>query len=185
MKYNNFRISIIALICLLAGTLMFLIQKNWLVIYWNFGTVEGETTLQKNANSARKKVRIYFWKDDKFKHEDTVIIWNNENSNENLKHLINAWLSAQLEEKVFTKKIELENVAVSTQDQDAFISFNQTFAWEEWSIFKKYKLIESLLKTVQSAAPEIKHVTLLVNNKPIEDVHLSFLHPWPVDGFQN
>lgn len=183
MKQNQFRYPVITIACLLAGTIMFLTQKNWLVIHWNFGTVEGETTVQQKTDSARKKARIYFWKNEKFQHEDTVIIWNGENGNENLKHLTNAWLSTQLEEKVFIKKIELENVAVSTQDQEAFISFNQTFAWEEWSIFKKYKLIESLLKTIQNAAPNIKHVTFLVNNRPMEDAHLNFLHPWPVDGF--
>jgi hypothetical protein len=185
MIQKSSRFTIISIFCLTAGILMFLIQKNWIVVYWNFGTVEGDAPLQKKDVSTRKKVTIYFWKDEKFKHEDTVIIWSSGNSNENLKHLINAWLSTQLDEKIFTKKIDLEYVAVSAQDQEAFISLNQCFDWDEWSIFEKYKLIESLLKTINNAASEIRYISLLVNNKTLEDVHLSFLQPWPTDGFKN
>ena len=176
---------VISIACLTVGVLMFLIQKNWIVVCWNFWAVESDTPLQKKDASTRKKVKIYFWKDDKFKHEDTVIIWSGGNNNENLKHLINAWLSTQLDEKIFTKKIDLEYVAVSANDQEVFISLNQCFAWGEWSIFRKYQLVESLLKTINNAAPEISFISLLVNGKILEDSHLSFLQQWPIDGFRN
>lgn len=185
MKTNNTKFTFISIACLTIGILMLLIQKKWIVIYWNFGTVESDAPLQKKDASTRKKVRIYFWKDDKFKHEDTVVIWSGGNNNENLKHLINAWLATQLDEKIFTKKIDLEYVALSSQDQDAFISLNQGFAWDDWSIFRKYQLIESLLKTIKDAAPEIRFINMLVNGKILEDSHLSFLQQWPIDGFRN
>jgi hypothetical protein len=184
MKINKFKFTALTLTCLTIGILMFLIQRNWLIIYWNFDSVENQIQPQKQDTSSRKKTRIYFWKDEKFKHEDTVIIWNADTKSENLKHLINAWLSSILDERIISKKIDLETVTVSTQGQDAVISLSQTFSWQEWSIFKKYKFIESLLKTIKEAEHDINSVYLLVNGKPLEDTHLNFLQPWPTDGFE-
>jgi hypothetical protein len=184
MKIKNLKFTITSIACLTAGILMFLIQRNWLIIYWNFGSVEGQTQLQKEEISSRKKIRIYFWLDEKFRHEDTIIIWNNDNKGENLKHLVNSWLASLLDEKIISKKIELENVIISMQEQEVFISFSQVFSWQEWSIFQKYKLIDSLLKSIKEADRDIRLVNILVNNKPLEDEHLSFLQPWPTDGFE-
>ena len=63
-------------------------------------------------------------------------------------------------------------------------ALRQNIPWQEWPIIQKWHLIESLLKTIKESELGIKFINLLVNNKPLEDTHLSFIQPWPIEGFK-
>lgn len=175
---------ILILICFISGILFFLIQRKWLIIHWAFQPIQSNAPLISKDNTKQQKVRVYFWKDDKCRHDDVTIIWNIENKHDILKHLIDNWFSTLQDEKIFTKKLRVENVAIGSSEQEAYISLSQNIPWQEWPIIQKWLLIECLLKTIKESGLGIKFISLLVNNKPLEDAHLNFIQPWPIDGFK-
>jgi hypothetical protein len=176
--------STFILACLVIGILFFLIQRKWLIIHWAFQSTQSSVPLIGKDNSTQKNVRVYFWKDDKFRHDDITIIWNTENKHDTLTHLVDGWLYTLQDEKILTKNLKVESVAMNAAEQDAYISFNQNIPWQEWPIIQKWHLIESLLKTIKESELGIKFINFLVNNKPLEDTHLSFIQPWPIEGFK-
>jgi len=175
---------ILILTCLISGALFFLIQRKWLIIHWAFQPIQSSIPLISKDNSKQQKIRVYFWKDDKFRHDDVTIIWNIENKHDTLKHLVDSWLSTLQDEKILSKKLKVENIAIGSSEQEAYISLSQNIPWQEWPIIQKWLLIECLLKTIKEAGLGIKFVSLLVNNKPLEDAHLNFIQPWPIEGFK-
>ena len=171
------------LFCIFCGAFFFLIQRNWLVIHWTFGFDEQRLIDQTRQDVAlRRKLKLYYSRDDKFFFEDQTFVWFS-NKSENLKHLINNWLSFLHEERVINKKVALETVSLEQTGQEAYFSFDQTPLHREWSIFKKWNFIESMFKTIRGAGLDIKTVVFLVGHQQLDDDHLDFSMPWPVDGF--
>jgi hypothetical protein len=181
---KKFRYPILIISCLLLGAFFFLIQRKWLIICWTFNPIQSSIPIISKDNSIQQRVKLYFAKDEKFRHEDATIIWNLENKNDTLKHLVDSWLSILHDEKIFSKKLTVESIGLNTSEQDAYISLNQIFPWQEWSIAQKWLTLESLLKTIKESGLGIKFVSILVNDKPLEDPHLSFIQPWPIEGFR-
>ncbi len=169
---------------IITGTLFFLIQRKWLIIHWTFQPIQNSILLTSKYGSKQQKIRVYFGKDDKFRHDDVTIIWNMENKHDTLKHLIDSWLSTLHDEKILNKKLKVETIALGSSEQEAYISLSQNIPWQEWSIIQKWLLVECLLKTIREAGLGIKFVNILVNNKPLEDAHLNFIQPWPIEGFR-
>jgi len=116
-------------------------------------------------------------------HEETDFIWFS-NRSENLKHLINNWLSFLHDERIIEKKVLIETVSESDFDQVTYLSFNQSPLDREWSIYKKWNFIESLLKTIRGVEPNIKQIVFLVGYQQMEDDHLDFSQNWPIEGFE-
>ncbi len=176
--------SSLTLFFLLIGSTFFLVQRNWLIVQWTLGSFEQEEIANQTKQDVvlRKKVDLYYWKDDKFFSEETTFIWF-ANKAENLKHLINNWLSFLHEERITEKKVSLETVFLAESDQQAYFSFDQSPMEKEWSTFKKWHFIESMFKTIRQSGLNIKYVVFLVGHQQMEDDHLDFSQPWPVDGF--
>jgi hypothetical protein len=181
---NKLSYLILILICLACGSVFFLIQRKWLVVYWTLAPIQSNVRFVSKDNSTQKNISLFFWKNEKLRHNDAIIIWNTENKHSTLKQLIDAWLSVLYEEKVFTKKISTESIALSKSEQEAYISLNQCPPWQEWSIQDKWSTVESLLKTIRDTELDIKFISILVNGKPLEDPHLSFNQLWPIEGFK-
>ena len=181
---KKIRYSILTLICLVCGAVFFLIQRKWLIVYWTLAPIQSNVNVISKDNSTKRNVHLFFWKNEKFRHNETTIIWNIENKNFTLKQLLDVWFSTLHDEKVFSQKISIENVALSDSEQEAYISLNQNLPWQEWAIIEKWLVIESLLKTIKNADIGLKFINILVNNKPIEDAHLNFKQMWPIEGFK-
>ncbi len=176
-------VFVFATICCVIGALFFLIQRKWLIVQWTFNTEANEITLAKKETVLKKDITFSWWKNDKFHHDKSTIIWRRDKNAENIKLVINNWLSHVKGEKVLESSISIDSVVLSQSEQEAYISFNQTFSWKEWSIFKKWMLIDSLCKTIKSTGLPIKYISILVNHEPMLDEHLDFSHPWSIDGF--
>ncbi|MCK4650752.1 hypothetical protein KAT08_01125 [Candidatus Babeliales bacterium] len=166
------------------GAVFFLIQKNWLIVYLNVDLKKKKYIVKgaEKYTSLRKKVHLYYWKDDKFESEliDFVVF---SNKAENLKHLINNWLSFLQEERILSKKVCLNTVSLSKDGQQVYFSFGQSPFEREWSIFKKWHFVESMLKTIRDMENSIQYLVLLVGGHLLEDDHLNFSQPWPISGF--
>jgi hypothetical protein len=174
---------IIFLCCLFAGILFFLIQRQWLIIHWASYTPTLGTKEKNKTGEHKKKLSLFYWKNDKFFHDDTYVIWYENTVSENLKTIITKWLTYITDEKILPHTPTIESVAILSTKHEAIISFSAIFDWKEWSIFKKWILIESLCKTIKSVTPEINSLIFLVKNEPMHDEHLDFSHPWPIEGY--
>ena len=66
---------------------------------------------------------------------------------------------------------------------DQNISFDQLPFLREWSIQKKWQLLDGLSRTISACELEIQSLAFLVRHETMQDDHLDFSQPWPVDGF--
>lgn len=180
---KGFFVFFITTICLAVGILFFLIQRQWLIIQWSFDTSNHEIAFFKKETVLKKEVSFFWWKDNKFNREKASLIWREGKNAENLRQVINQWLTYLKGEKILEPSITVDSVALGSHEQEAFVSFNQPFSWKEWAIYKKWMLIECLFKTIKSSDLLTKSIMFLVNNEPMTDDHLDFSHTWPIDGF--
>jgi hypothetical protein len=167
---------------LFVGMFFFLLQRNWLIIRWVgfWGKEKISTEVKKNI-STKKIIRLFYWKDDRFQNEEVSVVWF-KNVSENIKHTINNWLAFLYEERILARTVLLESVAVADGGAVAILSFDQSFLSREWSIQKKWRTIESLLKTLSQAKFSIQSIMFLVKYHKMEDDHIDFSRTWPMGG---
>lgn len=176
-------IFILTIACSVVGILFFLIQRKWLIVQWTFHAEPNEVTLAKKETVLKKELTFYWLKKERVCLEKVTLIWRRDKNADNIKQVVNTWLDYLKAEKNLDQSIAIESVVLSPSEQDAFLSFNQGFSWKEWSVYKKWMLIESLRQTLQSAGLPLKFMTFLVNQEPMLDDHLDFSHPLSIDGF--
>ncbi len=181
MKKVN--LALIVTSCLLIGALFFLFQRNWLMLQWPIRTAFFDGASIKKESISKRSVSLYWWKNEKFYHEDEIVIWHDNNGTDSIKHVVDRWLLRMVQEKILLPSMIVDSVALSSDGQSAYLSFNQSFMWTEWSIMKKWMLIESLCKTLKSTDLSVKHLIFLVKQEIMEDIHLDFTYPWPIDGY--
>jgi len=172
------------LLLFFCGAVFFLIQRQWLVIQFTLGSRDADSIVNDTKKDVvlRKKVNFYYWKDDKMEAEPAQFIWFC-NRAENLKHLINNWLAFLCEERVIYKNISLDSVAISKDGQHVYFSFDQSPFEREWAIFEKWKFVEAMLKTIGDVDKVVKYLIFLKEGHILEDDHLDFSQPWPVEGY--
>lgn len=171
---------------ILIGSIFFLIHRNLLIVYLSLGSSDQENIIDQTKRdiALRKKIKLYYPKEDKFLYEEKALVWFPDNT-ENLKHLINNWLLFLQEERIINKKIYLESVALDKVGSQAYLSFDVFPLDREWSIFKKWRFLESLFKTIRDAKLGITDLFFMKDNNFLEDDHLDFSVAWPIDGFLN
>jgi hypothetical protein len=86
--------------------------------------------------------------------------------------------------KIILKKTTLQSALV-TSSRIIYLSFDHNVLNKEETVFKKWMLIEGLLKTILSSNISITHVQFLVQHQQLHDAHLDFSVPWPVHGFMH
>ena len=173
-----------AIAALVAGFTFFLLQRNWLIIYFAFGDSQEsrELVATKKSSSCRRTINFCFWKDDRLQNEPTVLIWFQAEA-DNVRHIINTWLAFLYEERLVDRRINLETVALSEFKQRVYLSFDQAPFGREWAIQKKWFFLEALCRTISGTGTSIKEIVFLVNQQPMVDDHLALSQPWPIDGF--
>ncbi len=131
---------------------------------------------------SKKKVTLYVWDQEAWKHEIVEIIWS-DNLIKTLEYVLIAWLAFLDEEKTNNKKISLQSVAIGPSGQEAYISFDRNPFEKKNIAFDKWLWIESLLKTLRKNKITLKSIQLLVHHQPLIDYHIDFSKPWPLEGF--
>ncbi len=170
----------IALFCGLVGTLFFLIQRNWLIVQFTGApSVVPAASTQQNLSS-QKAVRLYYWKNDKWHHDEVSIIWGDCARGNNIKQLIKQWLILLQEEHIVAPHIMLQSVTLDASGNNVFVSFDHLLFSRDWSIMKKWQIFQGLCKTLHYAEPKIQKINLLINHQPLEDDHLDFSQALPV-----
>ena len=166
---------------LISGFIFFAIMNSWIII-----RIPGFYSLTYDAQmhqfSYKKEVALHFYQNQGWYSEKMDIIWSDDR-NLALIELIKAWLLLCHEEKVCSKKINLESVLLDQHQSTAYVSFDSSFFTKQQTIFEKWMFIESLLKTINTNLNGISTVALLVHHCPLQDMHLDFSKPWPIQGF--
>lgn len=130
-----------------------------------------------------KKTVILFAKTgDTWHTEQQELIWTNDVA-ENMRLLTMNWLMFNQEEHLAEKNVTVQSCALSTSEQEIYISFDRNPLPKEQPIIVKWLLIESLLKTIRENKIPLVSVHFLINHQPLQDPHLSFDLPWPINGF--
>lgn len=136
----------------------------------------------KQRKASSKRIRLYYWQDEKCIAQKETIVWNDDAA-DNLSRLVNAWLSLLYEDRIIKHKITLTHVLAVASSQEVYLSFNQHFLPDDWSIYQKWQLLECLVKTIRSASLSIQLLHFLVKHQPMKDAHLDFSLGWPITGF--
>ena len=178
LKKHRFTI-IISLCAFLFGLLFLVVRRHWVILRWipssSIEASNGEGSLAQSAKT-RKEVALYAWKDDKLFKEGVRCIWGRSADN-NIKNLVGLWLAFIYEERIISKRVQLESVALDESGQSVFLSFDRPLCEREWAIYKKWNLVKSLLKTIKTADVQIQDVLFLVKQEVMPDDHLEFSKP--------
>jgi hypothetical protein len=170
--------SIISGACLCVGLLFCAIYNQWII--FRFPTFVQTATGDTSAIT-KKQVTHFYFHHEKWKMEKQELLWT-ENSAKNSEQLINAWLALLDEERITSKKIALQSALISISG-NLYLSFDHNIFAKEDPIFKKWMLIEGLLKTLLYNGIAVHHVQFLVQHQQLTDPHLDFSLPWPIHGF--
>lgn len=187
-------IKYVSALFFITGAFVFCLRNDWIIL--NFPKKEYKDIVQPAAS--RRECKIYYYKDGKFSFDKRAIVWKKSLSSD-LTQIVNAWLDTIYEEQVANFRSSLGNILQS--NNQIYISFENKIIGNDWSINKKWTLIESLLKTIQDASckdsslqgeplqdeslqdASLQEIFFFVKNKPMDDEHLDFTVAWPIDGF--
>ena len=171
----------LSLLFLCVGFIFFMIQRKWIIIQLPFG----QTSLQNSDEQTAEKIvaKIYFYQDSKWRNEEVVLIGANKDKATKVKQLVKNWLSILKEEHIVPLYVNLESVALSSTGADVYLSFDRNIFHPNVVIIKKWMIIEGLLKTLVDASLSLQTIQFFVHHKPMEDEHIDFMQPLPVQQF--
>lgn len=170
---------LISFFCLLLGMLVYGFYQEWIIIRlpWHTSNISPYIT-----PTTTKRMVLLWWYAGQWKYESQQILWNSTSTTDTVYYILQAWLALMKEEHKINPKTTLQSVAITNADH-AYISFDQNPLPQEISLYEKWMLIESLLKTLRENKLNVQAINLLVNHRIIQDRHLDFSSPWPIQGF--
>ena len=180
MKTSSFIALIIISLC--GGILFYAINQEWVVFQTPF-LKKQQPILNSACALNKKQVTLFFWHNDMWNSEKIELIWF-EDSAQNIHTILNKLLTLMHEDHMVHKKIQIQSVLVSNTEQ-AYISFDRNPLLKDATLYAKWVLMESLLKTIRENNIPISSVWFLVNHQPLQDTHLDFSNAWPINGFLN
>lgn len=181
MIRGNITILASSLFTILCSVAYFLYNQQLIIIKSPFGKTYEKHAIEQ-VIAQKKKIKHFFWHHDAWRQEIAEILWSDQKV-QALCALITSWLTIVEEEKINTKKISLQSIALSTTQQEVFCSFDRNPFNKQQSTYEKLMWIEGLLKTIRESGIKVQHIRFLVHHQPMHDAHLDFSNAWPVSGF--
>ena len=176
MTIKNY--SIISACTFLIALLLFAYQKEFVIL--NFAT---KVPMQETPSVAqKKKTAFFFWHQNAWHTEEIPLLFTADTSN-NMQQLINRWMQLIQEENIVKKKTIVQSALLNGNRKELYLSLDRLPWDKEMDTFKKWMIIEGILKTIKNADATIKKVHFLANHQQINDTHLDFTNAWPIDGF--
>ncbi len=165
----------------LAGIFFFAVKREFIIVRlpgYHYNPLHDPTA----PATEKKIVTLWVRSRDTWQTEQQELLWTNDTA-ENMRLLVTNWLAFAQEEHSIEKKVAVQNCALSTSGQELYLSFDRNPLPKEQSILTKWLLLEGLLKTIRENKLPLVSIHFLVHNQPLQDPHLSFDLPWPVQGF--
>lgn len=173
-------LTVIFLIFVLLGALFFAYQQAWIMI--SLPSRSTQQSGQMHHQTTPKTVTLWFWKNNKWLHEKSEMIYTNDTA-QNMQLLCNIWLQLLEEEHITDKQTTVQSVSLNKSRNEAFISFNQNFLNPQASTYDTCMLIEGLLKTIRHNNIVLSSIRFLVHHQTIQDDRLNFEISWPITGY--
>lgn len=178
IKHKNLIIA--SCLSLVFGIFLFAWYHDWIVI-----TIPPKNPLACANRAApaatyKKKIVLFYPKQDKEQQETKEILWSNNDEN-NAFVLVQAWASLLNEEEIMHKKITVQAAAIAVTQDELIISFDRAPFNKDDAAFKKLRLMQTLLNTVHGQLPTIQKIRFLMHHKPLNDIHLDFSQPWSLE----
>jgi len=165
----------LTIFCGVLGFVYYAWQQRWIIVTIPAGLVTKPCT-----NCTKKRAQIFYFC-NKWEHENIEILWS-ENEAQTAQQLIQAVLLL-LSENASTKKIAVEQVLTSANNQQLLVFFDKSPLPKNVSIRAKLMIIESFLKTLRENGIKAPFIYFLVHNQPLPDAHLDFSLAWPIQDF--
>jgi hypothetical protein len=164
-------------ISLLTGILLYAVHQEWIIIQIN-----RSATVPPHSSTMKKTITLSYWHANKW-HKETVQSIEGTTVEDTIARVVTHWLTLLDTEHIVPKKVTVQSVALSPSKQEAYLSFDRNFLPKEWSLRRKWLLVESLLRTIADNHLPITALFLLVHHQPLIDAHLDFRQAWPLTGF--
>lgn len=172
-------IVMVCISCFASGLIFF----GWYHHYLIFMTPANANDYTLAGQAYEKKlITLWYHKQDIQYHETTELIWP-QSTSLRAYTIITRWLALLEEEEVLSKKITIETCITNERITELFISLDRTLFTKHQSAYQKLLLVQDLLQTLQENGIQTGKIHFLIHHKPLEDVHLDFSNPWPIEGF--
>jgi len=166
----------LSLISLITGLVFFALYHNIIIF-----TVPHHTTTMPSSLIQKEKVTLFYFHNNKWKSEKQELLWS-DSITKNTINIVNAWLTLLDEERITPKKATIQSVLLSNANT-LYISLDHHIFTKDETIFNKWMIIESLLKTIKENNITVNTIQILVQHQQLNDPHLDFSLPWPLQGF--
>lgn len=161
------------------AALIFFVLFNQIIVISIPGI--GQAVSNSAAAIQKKQVTHYYYHGDRWKTEKQEMLWHEKNE-KNIFQLVNAWLALLDEERIIAKRTTLQSALIASSGC-VYLSFDHNVLSKEETIFKKWMLLEGLLKTISANGIPVQEAQFLVQHQLLQDAHLDFSCPWPIHGF--
>lgn len=180
-QHNNIWLIGIAIATCICGGLFVSMISGWII--FRYPSYTYDIAQQKAVmRIQRTPITYHFYKDNSWHIEKNELILS-QDLIKNIHYIINSWLSFLEEERIMKKKVTVQTTLCSPAGNDLYISFDRNPLSKEASIHDKWMWVEGLLKTMRAHGITISRIHFLVHHQPLQDVHLDFDHPWPLQGY--
>lgn len=169
--------SSVSALAALFAMLLFAFWQQWIIIRLPQKLPIYHTKMR----ITKKKIMLWFWQHTRWQHEEVKLLWSTD-TGQTVTQIINALLIIFDEEGLLSKKTTLQTATIDSSGT-ALLSFNRAPINKQSSVFTKWMMIESILKTLRENKVAIQAVQFLTHQQPMHDAHLDFSHPWPLSGF--
>ncbi len=136
------------------------------------------------VSAEKKQVDFFFYQEEKIHRETQTVVFT-DIPEQNIHLVISRWLEIAFDEKIVSKKITLQSAILSYDSKELYLSFDSLLWHKESNTFYKWSIIEGILKTIKNLGFGITKVHFLTNHQIMQDHHLDFTNPWPIDGFMD
>ncbi len=171
--------TVLSIVC----SVVYFAYNNQMIIIKNpFYIRHEKSDVIEHIMPQQKGIKHFFWHQDAWRQENVDILWSTQKVHA-LSSLITSWLTILDEEKINTKKISLQSIAISSNQQEVFFSFDRNPFNKQQSTFEKLLWIEGLMKSIRESGIKIQSIRFLVHHQPLTDTHLDFSNSWPIEGF--
>ena len=130
----------------------------------------------------KRQGKLFFWNKGKWNHESAEILLSH-NLTDTISYIANKWLTLLEEEGLMAKRVAVSHVLIHGSGKEVYISFDRYPFNKEHSCYEKWMWVEGLLKTLRENDIAISHIDFKVRHMPLQDYHLDFSNPWPLQGF--
>lgn len=179
---NKYILYPVSVALFLIGTLFFFYQQSWIIISWPKNT-SSQTSCRQSLVKPQQ-FTLWAYKQERWIHETTDII-KSDNLAQTIQLLLNGWLLLLEEEQIIDGQITVQSVALTPNNNEAFISFSQSPLNSQASMYDSCLLIESILKTLRTNQITVQAVRFLVHHQTLKDDRLNFAISWPITGYMN